>query len=99
MGEGGSAFSPSGSSSCSTDAIGVGGELRSDVGDVRGLRVGESTLWVDTSTAELEGSVGEEIMVSTVRWLAVAVYSPGAPARGRSPQAVVGRPHRCLCSF
>jgi hypothetical protein len=65
VGEGGSAFSPSGSSSCSPDAIGVGGELRSDGGDVRGLRVGESALLVDTSMVELEGSVGEEIMVST----------------------------------
>lgn len=65
MGEGGSAFPPSGSSSCSPDAIGVGGELRSDGGDERGLRVGESALLVDTSMVELEGSVGEEIMVST----------------------------------
>ena len=73
--------------------------MRSDSGDVRSPRVGESALLGDASTTELEASVGEETMMSTISGAGVDVYSPGAPVRRRSPQPAVGRPHRYFGSF
>lgn len=79
----------------SPSGITVGGESRSDGGDVRGPRAGEIRAFVGAFAAELEGRGGEgEDMVSArvvLRVVLGGAYSPGGPARPRSPSTLVVR--------